>query len=104
MSRRQIALLVLFVALLHGGVLLFFAKSRSLPSKQAVPRPEFVAKEARWVDEKTGEKLVYREFRVSTRLSEPEKPGRPVGRTGEAALPEVSLPRAPALPPADLKP
>jgi len=99
MSRRQIALLVLFVALLHGGVLLFFAKSRSLPSKPAVPRPDFIAREARWVDEETGEKLVYREFRVSTRLSEPEKPARPLEISAQAPLPDP-----PSLTPIESKP
>lgn len=94
MSKRQIALLVTIVALLHGGLLLYFAKGRALPFKQAVARPEFVAKEARWVDEQTGEKLVYREFQVSTRLSEPSKPAKPAKPATTAG--DTSLPDTPA--------
>lgn len=74
MSKRQIALLVMIVVLLHGGIFLFFAKSRSLPNVKtcAVDLPNFVGKERAWQDKETGEHFVYREFRVSTKLAFPD--------------------------------
>lgn len=72
MSWRQVTLLVFVVILLHGAAFWALSGSRVLPPKPYIAPPSFIAKEARWVDEKTGEKMIYREFRVSTKLAETE--------------------------------
>ena len=77
MNRRQVTLLVFVVILVHAA--LFWALSGIHPVSQKpyvppIAPPNFAAKEAKWIDETTGEAMVYREFRVSTRLSETEAP------------------------------
>ncbi len=74
MKPWQVALLVVGVLLLHLGVFWLIAGRSPLPYANArrIPPPNFVAKEGRWVDDKTGEPWVYREYRVSTRLAMPD--------------------------------
>lgn len=72
MNRKQIALIVIAVILLHAGLFWAVSNTKPLPKKPYIPPPNFSAKEATWVDEKTGEKITYREFKVSTKLALPD--------------------------------
>ena len=56
MNRKQIALIVIGVILLHAGLFWAFSNTKPLPKKPYIPPPNFSAKEASWVDEETGEK------------------------------------------------
>lgn len=85
MNRRQVILLVTIVGLLHAGLLwgLLGTKrqtNRVVPQPKA--RPNFFARESKWLDEDTGAVIVYREFRVSTRLAETGQENKP--KTEEA--------------------
>ncbi len=72
MTRRQWIWVVLGVVAAHLGLFWLVADTSALPKVTPIPRPTFVAKEAKWTDEVTGEKMVYREFSVSTRLAMPD--------------------------------
>ncbi|HWL53008.1 MAG TPA: hypothetical protein VNQ90_11270 [Chthoniobacteraceae bacterium] len=72
MTRRQWFWIVLGVVAAHAGLFWLVAGTNSLPKVTPIPRPTFVAKEAKWTDEVTGDPMVYREFTVSTRLALPD--------------------------------
>ncbi len=74
MKPWQVVLVVVGVLALHLGLFWLIAGRSPLPYANArrIPLPNFVAKEGRWVDAATGEPLVYREYRVSTRLALPD--------------------------------
>ncbi len=80
MNRRQVILLVFIVALLHGAVLWGLLSVRKPAPRRMEPpaRPNFFARESKWLDESSGEIIVYREFQVSSRLTETEEKPRPV--------------------------
>jgi hypothetical protein len=65
------------VIALHAAGLWAFAKLRPLPVREHVPPPNFTFAEARTTDPETGEKLVVREFTVSTRLDEEAREAAP---------------------------
>lgn len=70
MNRRQIALVMSVVILAHLGLFYFISHTSALPKTPFIPLPNFIAREASWVDEKTGETVTYREYQVSTKLAE----------------------------------
>lgn len=72
MNRRQIILLASGVILVHLAVFWMISGAHTLPDKPYIPPPNFVAKEASWLDEKTGEQITYHEYRVSTKLALPD--------------------------------
>lgn len=80
MKKRHIAWLVLGVVLAHLALFWYVAGWDALPKMPFVPPPTFIAREASWTDEATGELVTYREYQVSTRLAELEAKGRPPAR------------------------
>ena len=72
MSRRSIYLTVGIVLLLHVGLFFVLAHLRALPKSRAIPRPNFITLEQAYTDAETGKKFTYREFRVNTKLADPE--------------------------------
>lgn len=71
MNRQTIIIVVTVVALVH--LAFFYAATHMKPRIEArvIPRPSFGVKEESYRDAETGEKLTYREIRVSTRIIEP---------------------------------
>jgi len=83
MNRRQVILLVFLVALVHGALLWGLLGARKpvvRVSGEPPSRPNFFARESKWLDESAGEVVVYREFQVSTRLAETGEKPKPVER------------------------
>jgi hypothetical protein len=52
----------------HGSVLWLVFDQPMLPKKPRVPPPNFITKVGEVVDEASAEKVIYREFTVSTQL------------------------------------
>jgi hypothetical protein len=78
------ASLVLCIALgvftAHLGALMLLGHLRPQPKRAPRPRDNFSAQAATFTDSHTGEKMIYQEFTVSTRLAPPEStppPGKP---------------------------
>lgn len=75
---RLLVWIVGLVALLHLGLFCLVADKKPLPKREYIAPPNFIVKEAPFTDAQSGEKLVYREFTVSTKLERPgggPKPG-----------------------------
>jgi hypothetical protein len=72
MKRSHIVLIVGVVVLLHVLGFWLISGTKPLPKANYIPPPNFSAKEASWVDEKTGERIIYREYKVSTKLALPD--------------------------------
>jgi hypothetical protein len=53
----------------HLGVFMLLEKFQPQPKFRPSPKPNFSARAAIVVDEKTGEKTIYREITVSTKLA-----------------------------------
>ncbi len=78
MSRRTILWVVLGVIAAHIGFFAVFSRMRALPKMRYVPPPNFGYKEEVYQNPKTGDRTIYREIRVSTKLVDPSKlPPRP---------------------------
>jgi len=69
MNSRWVTWLIAGVVLAHLGAFYLVSGWNALPKAAFVPPPTFIAKEATWIDQATGETLTYREFQVSTRLA-----------------------------------
>ena len=78
-DRRTTLWIVLAIVALHAGAFLVFGRMKALPDARYIPPPNFGYREETYQDARTGEKSVYREFRVSTKLAGPKsavvKPG-----------------------------
>lgn len=73
MNRRQLFLLITGVVLIHAAGFWLISGTKPIPEKRFVPPPQkFVAREASWVDEHTGERMTVREYNVSTKLALPD--------------------------------
>jgi len=72
MNRRQLVTVILGVIVFHAALFWLIAGTNPLPKVTPIPRPQFIARETPFVDAKTGEKMIYREFQVSTRLAFPD--------------------------------
>ena len=73
MKRRTVYTIILGVIVLHAGLFLLFGQMRALPKTRYVPKPNFGYKEEYHEDPKTGERTVYRQIRVSTKLTDRDK-------------------------------
>jgi hypothetical protein len=56
----------------HIGVLMLLSHLRPHPVSAPRPQENFSMKAASFVDSQTGEKMIYQEFTVSTRLATPK--------------------------------
>jgi hypothetical protein len=71
MSRRTIFYIIAAAVLLHVGLFYVAARSPALPKVRQVPRPNFTSNEQVYSDSATGEKITYREYKVSAKLADP---------------------------------
>jgi len=71
-SRRTLFLIIGLAVAFHIGLFWYFGRMRALPKSRYVPPPNFGYAEETYKDATTGEKLTYREIRVSTKLVDPE--------------------------------
>jgi len=83
-KRRTTLWIVFAVVLAHVAAFLVLGRMRALPKARFIPPPNFGYKEEVYEDPKTGDRTIYREFRVSTKLAETPKP-----KTSPPALPPV---------------
>jgi hypothetical protein len=86
MNARLLFCIVLGVFTAHLGVVMLLSHLR--PQPKSVPRPKdnFSVKGAAFTDSQTGEKMVYREFTISTRFTPSEPTPQP------AEKPQLELP------------
>ena len=88
MNLRLLMCIGLGVFTTYLGIVMLVASLRRPPPVVLPPKPNFSTKETTVVDAETGEKTIYREITVSTKLGpspvtpQPEKP-----RLGEAVRP-----------------
>jgi len=80
--------IVLGVLTAHIGVFMLLSHLRPQPKPAPHPRDNFSVKAASFTDSHTGEKMIYREFTVSTRLA-PSESAPP------SEKPQLELPRNP---------
>jgi len=71
-SRRTLILIIVAAILFHVGLFYFFGRSPALPKARYIPPPNFGYAEQSYRDAESGEKITYREIRVSTKLVDPE--------------------------------
>jgi hypothetical protein len=64
-------MIIAAAVLLHVGLFYVAAHTSALPKTRQVPRPNFTTEEQVYTDSTTGEKLTYREIKVSTKLADP---------------------------------
>jgi hypothetical protein len=88
MKASLLSCIVLGVFTAHLGVLMLLSHLRPQPKRPPRPRENFSAKAATFTDSNTGEKMIYQEFTVSTRLATPES-------TPPPEKPQIGLPREP---------
>jgi hypothetical protein len=68
-SRRTLIAIVAAVIAVHVGLFLVVGRMRALPKEHYIPPPNFGYKAEIYENPKTGEKTIWREIRVSTRLT-----------------------------------
>ena len=73
MKKRTIAWIILGVVMAHMGFFYFFGQLNALPKTKFIPPPNFGYKEETFQDPKTGERTIWREIRVTTRLTDRSK-------------------------------
>jgi hypothetical protein len=88
MKASLLLCIVLGVFTAHMGVLMLLSHLRPHPKLAPHPKDNFSARAASFTDSHTGEKMVYQEFTVSTRLAPPEG-------TPPPEKPQLDLPRNP---------
>ena len=77
MKKRTIVYIVISAIVFHVGLFYWFSQARALPKTRYVPPPNFRVRTEYYDDPKTGVRTLWREFRVSTKLSErPEEQKR----------------------------
>ncbi len=70
MSRRAWVLVITVVLAIHAGIAVLLAHMRALPkAPHSVPPPNFGFHEEVHENQVTGDKTVYREYTVSTKLA-----------------------------------
>ena len=72
MNRKQLALILTGVVIVHGVLFWIISGTNPLPKVPFIAPPNFFARQASWVDEKTGEQVTYHEYQVSTKLAMPD--------------------------------
>jgi len=72
MSRRQLALLLTGVIVLHGIAFWLICGTNPLPKTPYIAPPNFMSAKGERVDPKTGERETLRQYQVTTRLAMPD--------------------------------
>jgi hypothetical protein len=72
MKASLLLCIVLGVFTAHLGVLMLLSHLRPQPKLAPRPKDNFSLKAASFTDSATGQKMIYQEFTVSTRLAPPE--------------------------------
>jgi hypothetical protein len=88
MKASLLCCVVLGVFTTHIGVLMLLSHLRPQPKLAPRPKDNFSVKAASFTDSHTGQKMIYQEFTVSTRLAPPES-------TPPPGKPQLDLPRNP---------
>jgi len=88
MKASLLLCIVLGVFTAHVGVLMLLSHLRPQPKLTSRPKDSFSARAASFTDSHTGEKMIYQEFTVSTRLALPES-------TPPPGKPQLDIPRNP---------
>ncbi len=86
MNLRLLLCIAMGVFVAHIGVFMLISQIRPKPKFVPPPPPNFSARERVVVDAETGEKTIYREITISTKLANPEIPlpaSQPAGAPGE---------------------
>ena len=73
MNRRSVFRIILAVLVVHAALFVLFGQMRALPKTRYIPPPNFGYKEETYENPKTGERTVWREIRVTTKLANREK-------------------------------
>ena len=74
MSWRTWFYVITLVLLLHGVAFYFLGHPRPVPKTRQVPKPNFTFQEKSFENSPDGNRTIYREFKVSTRIAEPATP------------------------------
>lgn len=69
MKFRKILIIISVVLVVHAGIFFVITHVPALPKARYIPPPNFGTHTETYEDPKTGEKTIYREFRVSTKLA-----------------------------------
>lgn len=69
MKKRTLYTIILGAIVLHVAVFLVVGPMSALPKTRYIPPPNFGYREEIYVDKATGERTIYREIRVSTKLA-----------------------------------
>jgi hypothetical protein len=72
MKRRTVIRIVVGVVLFHAVAFAILSQMKPLPKTRYIPPPNFRYKEETYEDPKTGERTIWREIRVSTKLRDRE--------------------------------
>lgn len=83
MNFRRIIVIVLVVLIVHAGIFFVITHVPALPKAHYIPPANFGTLTETYQDPKTGDKTIYREYRVSTKLAP-----RPPASETEAPLPK----------------
>jgi len=82
MNWRKILIIVGVVLVVHAGIFFVITHVPALPKARYIPPPNFGVRTEIYEDAKTGERTIYREFRVSTKLA-PRPSPTAKGKTAE---------------------
>ena len=93
MNFRILCCIVLGVFTAHLGLFMFLVHLRPQVKSAPAPKPNFTVVSQTYVDAETGEKTVYREITVSTKLADLPPPP-PRAATTSIEVPLVSAPAA----------
>ena len=74
MNFRRIAFIAVIVIAVHLVILVVITHVPALPKAHYIPPPNFGVRTETYEDPKTGEKTIYQEFRVSTKLAPQPSP------------------------------
>jgi hypothetical protein len=66
---RKIGIIALVVVVVHAAIFFVITHVPALPKARYIPPPNFGTRTEIYEDTKTGERTIYREFRVSTKLA-----------------------------------
>ena len=100
MKASLLLCIVLGVFTAHLGVLMLLSHLRPQPKLAPRPRDNFSAKAAPFTDTRTGEKMIYQEFTVSTRLAPADTTPPPENRRSKSrGFRDTRRPPFPVFPP-----
>lgn len=76
-GKRGLFWIASLVVIFHLCLFYLLADKKPLPKREYIPPPNFSVQQAQLADPQTGEKLVYKEFTVSTEFANTDPPPAP---------------------------